>query len=129
MSVSAMNHFTIVSNDLESTRKFYALFGLERGERPNLPVPGMWLYAGPTPILHVILRDPLPPQGMLDHLAFSAADLRGVARNLRDNGYQYELRRVAGRGAWQLFTRDPGGVRVEFDFDADEPAPEDYQPA
>ena len=130
MSVKAMNHFTIVSDDLEATRKFYSMFGLEPGERPNLPVPGMWLYAEGTPILHVILRKELPvPQGMLDHMAFTAKDLPAVHKKLKDAGYEIDLRRIPGRGQWQLFTRDPKGVRVEFDFGEDEAAPAGYEPA
>jgi len=68
MSVAAMNHFTVLSDDLEATRRFYCdLFGFRVGWRPPFQFPGWWLYAdGDAPILHVIHRDPrrLPGGGI-----------------------------------------------------------------
>ena len=46
MSVAAMNHFTVLSDDLEATRRFYCdLFGFKVGWRPPFQFPGWWLYA------------------------------------------------------------------------------------
>ena len=60
MSVQGMNHFTVLSDNLEETRKFYCdLLGFEEGPRPNFRFPGYWLYVGNQPILHVIHRDQL----------------------------------------------------------------------
>jgi len=130
MAVAAMNHFTVLSDDLEATRRFYCdLFGFKVGWRPPFQFPGWWLYAeGDTPILHVIHRDPLPKEraGVLDHMAFSAKDLAGTVATLKREGIEYELRRLPGGGIWQLFFNDPHGAKVEFDFDKDEPAPEGH---
>jgi catechol 2,3-dioxygenase-like lactoylglutathione lyase family enzyme len=129
MSVQDMNHFTILSDDLEKTRHFYCdLLGFKVGPRPPFQFPGWWLYADKTPILHVIYRNPLPAEraGVLDHMAFSATDLPGVVKTLQREGIAYELRRIAGGGIWQLFFHDPHGAKVEFDFAAEEPAPEGY---
>ena len=42
MSVQGMNHFTVLSDDLEATRKFYCdLLGFEDGAAAELPVPGL----------------------------------------------------------------------------------------
>jgi catechol 2,3-dioxygenase-like lactoylglutathione lyase family enzyme len=133
MSVAAMNHFTVLSDDLEATRHFYCdLFGFRVGWRPPFQVPGWWLYAdGDTPILHVIHRDPLPTEraGVLDHMAYSAKDLPGTVAILKREGIEYELRRLPGGGIWQLFFNDPHGAKVEFDFDKDEPAPAEHAAA
>ena len=131
MSLQGMNHFTVLTDDLEGTRKFYCdLLGFEVGPRPNFQFPGWWLYADGSDqaILHVIQRDPLPEQraGVLDHMAFTAKDLPGTVATLKREGIEYELRRIAGGGIWQLFFDDPHGAKVEFDFDKDEPAPEGY---
>lgn len=128
MSISTMNHFTILSDDLEKTRHFYCdLFGFKVGARPPFQFPGWWLYAegGDHAILHVIHQDPLPKQraGVLDHMAYTAHDLPGVVETLKKEGIEYELRRIAGGGIWQLFFHDPHGAKVEFDFAAEEPAP------
>ena len=128
MSVSAMNHFTVVTDDLKAAEDFYAMLGLVSGPRPPLPLPGLWLYAGGQPILHVIQRDQLPPpQGLLDHMALTASGLAGIVKKLQEAGCPIDLRRVPGYGTWQLFTRDPKGVRVELDFDKGETAPAGYE--
>ena len=47
MAVSGMNHFTILTDDVERTVRFYDdLMGLKAGYRPTLSFPGAWLYAG-----------------------------------------------------------------------------------
>jgi hypothetical protein len=42
---------------------------------------------------------------------------------LKSRKIDYELRRLAGGGIWQLFFHDPCGAKVEFDFHKDEKAP------
>jgi catechol 2,3-dioxygenase-like lactoylglutathione lyase family enzyme len=130
MSLQGMNHFTVLTDDLEGTRKFYCdLLGFEVGPRPNFQFPGWWLYVGDRPILHVIHRDHLNEvrAGVLDHMAFTATDLPGTVTKLEKAGVTYELRRLPPNGTmaglWQLFFDDPNGAKVEFDFDKDEPAP------
>ena len=133
MPVAAMNHFTVLSDDLEATRRFYCdLFGFKVGWRPPFQFPGWWLYAGDdTPILHVIHSKDLPQDrgGVLDHMAFSAKDLPATVATLKREGIDYELRRLPGGGIWQLFFHDPCGAKVEFDFEKNEPAPEGHAAA
>ncbi len=130
MSLQGMNHFTVLTDDLEGTRKFYCdLLGFEVGPRPNFQFPGWWLYVGDRPILHVIHRDHLNEvrAGVLDHMAFTATNLAGTVAKLEKAGVTYELRRLPPNGTmaglWQLFFDDPNGAKVEFDFDKDESAP------
>jgi catechol 2,3-dioxygenase-like lactoylglutathione lyase family enzyme len=130
MSLQGMNHFTVLSDDLEETRKFYCdLLGFEEGPRPNFRFPGYWLYVGDQPILHVIHREELHEHraGVIDHMAFTATDLPGTAAKLTKAGVEWELRRLPKdgprEGLWQLFFDDPHGGKVEFDFDKTEPAP------
>jgi len=126
MAIAGMNHFTVLTNDLEATKRFYSgILGLTPGDRPDLGFPGVWLYCGDQPVLHVIAGRALPedPRGVLDHMAFTATDLQGVTAALRANGIAYDLRRQAESGTWQLFCFDPSGARVELDFAASETAP------
>ena len=126
MPISGMNHFTVLTSDLDATRAFYIdLLGLTEGFRPDLGFPGAWLYAGGEAILHIIAGRSLPVErrGVIDHMAFSARDLRAVAARLAERNIQYDLRRLPSTGSWQLFCFDPSGARVELDFDASEPAP------
>ena len=126
MAIVAMNHFTVLTKDLDATRDFYVgLLGLTEGQRPDLGFPGVWLYAGGQAVLHVIAGRALPPdpRGVLDHMAFSAKDLSATAAKLESRGIHYDLRRQPESGTWQLFCFDPSGARVELDFDPSETAP------
>jgi catechol 2,3-dioxygenase-like lactoylglutathione lyase family enzyme len=119
-----MNHFTVISEDATKTLDFYVgLLGMTVGHRPDLGFPGAWLYAGGTQaLLHVYFDRPVPAQrsGVIDHLAFSAQDLRAVKARFDASGTKYDLRRQVGAGTWQLFCQDPNGAKVELDFDASE---------
>lgn len=126
MPVAGMNHFTVLTSDLNACKRFYTeLLGLEEGFRPDLGFPGVWLYAGGQAVLHVISGRPLPadPHGVLDHMAFTATDLPGTVAKLKARQVAYDLRRQAQSGTWQLFCFDPNGARVELDFDPAEVAP------
>jgi catechol 2,3-dioxygenase-like lactoylglutathione lyase family enzyme len=126
MPAIGMNHFTVLAKDLAATKDFYfGVLGLIDGHRPNLGFPGAWLYAGNTAVLHIIAGRELPadPQGVLDHMAFSANDLPGTVKALKDRGISYDLRRQKESRVWQLFCFDPNGARVELDFEAGEAGP------
>jgi catechol 2,3-dioxygenase-like lactoylglutathione lyase family enzyme len=127
MAITEMNHFTVLTDDLDRTRAFYeGLLGLREGPRPPLGFPGAWLYAGERPVLHVIAGRALPAErrGVLDHMAFSATNLAEVVARLESARVAYDLKRQAESNVWQLFVNDPNGARVELDFDAGESAPE-----
>ena len=126
MAVAGMNHFTILTDDVDNTVSFYGdLLGLEPGPRPNFNFPGAWLYAGGQPILHVIGGRPkndLKP-GVIDHMAFSGTDLATTLSALKARKVEYECRQQAGTGLWQVFFFDPNGAKVELDFAASERVP------
>ena len=122
--IFGMNHFTVIAEDETKTLAFYVdLLGLTVGPRPDLGFPGAWLCAGgPQAVLHIVFGRPLPAQraGVIDHMAFSARDLRAVKARFDASGTKYDLRRQLESGTWQLFCFDPNGARVELDFDASE---------
>ncbi len=126
MAISDMNHFTVLTHDLDATRQFYIeILGLKEGYRPALGFPGAWLYVGDRAVLHVIAGRavPDPPAGVLDHMAFSANNLPATVATLNERGVEYVLRKQNDSGVWQLFCYDPSGARVELDFAASEAAP------
>ena len=122
--IVGMNHFTVIAQDERETLDFYVgLLGLTVGHRPDLGFAGAWLYAGGTQaVLHMYFDRPLPAQraGVIDHMAFTARDLRAVKARFDASGTKYDLRQQVGAGTWQLFCFDPNGARVELDFDASE---------
>jgi catechol 2,3-dioxygenase-like lactoylglutathione lyase family enzyme len=125
MPATAMNHFTILTDDLDATLAFYADFlELHPGKRPPFKFPGAWLYArgGGEPILHVIAGCDKRSlvKGVIDHMAFTGQDLDGTLTKLKTRGIAYELRRLPDWGTWQLFFYDPNDARIELDFDPSE---------
>ena|SRR5690554_50170 len=129
--ILGMDHFTIVTTELEATRCFYVdLIGLEKGPRPQFPVDGLWLYANGKAILHVISVNsmPNPRRGVLDHMAFSAQGLSSVLDRLDQFEVPYRIIRAPGdERTWQVFFKDPNQVDVELDFDASEIPPDDWK--
>jgi catechol 2,3-dioxygenase-like lactoylglutathione lyase family enzyme len=123
MAISAMNHFTVLTDDVPRTVHFYCnLLGLVDGARPDLGFPGAWLYAGDAAILHIVggkPREQLKP-GVIDHMAFSATGLSETLATLIAYNIEHTCRRQVGTGLWQVFLFDPNGARVELDFAASE---------
>jgi catechol 2,3-dioxygenase-like lactoylglutathione lyase family enzyme len=123
MAVEGMNHFTILTDDVDGTVRFYdELLGLVAGPRPNFDFPGAWLYASNQPILHVIggRQKSELKAGVIDHMAFTGRDLSGTLAKLKARGLEHTCRRQVNSGVWQVFFFDPNGARVEVDFAADE---------
>jgi len=126
-----MDHFTIVTDQLEATRQFYVdLLGFEVGPRPPFPVDGLWLYADSYPMLHVISVEqmPEPRRGVLDHMAFFSSGLGSMLDKLDGHNVRYRIIRAPGENrTWQVFFKDPNGVEVELGFDAEETPPADWK--
>lgn len=126
MAIDGMNHFTVLTGDLAKSKAFYiGVLGLTEGYRPPFVFPGAWLYSGDQAILHIIADRPLPvePQGIIDHMAFTASDLQSVVDRFNRHGIAFKLQRLVGKHTWQLFCHDPDGAKVELDFAASEPEP------
>jgi catechol 2,3-dioxygenase-like lactoylglutathione lyase family enzyme len=126
MAIQGLNHFTVVTEDLGVSIEFYqSVLGLSTGWRPPFPFPGAWLYCDGLPVLHLVAgREVREGQGVIDHIAFSAVDLRETISILKSRGVGYTLRRQPGTGEWQVFCHDPSGARVELDFSSGELAPD-----
>ncbi|MHB8492990.1 MAG: VOC family protein [Casimicrobiaceae bacterium] len=126
MPVTAMNHFTILTDDVAATVDFYRdLLGLVDGPRPPFSFPGAWMYSGAAPILHVVggRKESELRAGVIDHMAFSAVGLADTVERLSARGIEYDCRRLPGGDLWQLFFHDRNGARVELDFAGGEPGP------
>jgi catechol 2,3-dioxygenase-like lactoylglutathione lyase family enzyme len=127
MAVAGMNHFTVLTDDVETTVTFYREFlGLDAGARPNFSFPGAWLYAGVEPIVHVIGGRPKSElrAGVIDHMAFTGRGLASTLATLRARDIAHTCRQQVSSGVWQVFFDDPNGAKIEIDFAADEnPAP------
>lgn len=120
MPVTGLDHYALLSSDLERTTRFYAdVVGLEPGFRPELSFQGVWLYAGGEPIVHIIIGKPIATRdtGAVDHLALKATgDVDAALAKLKSHGVEYTMRKLERTGVTQVFFRDPDGVGVELNF-------------
>jgi catechol 2,3-dioxygenase-like lactoylglutathione lyase family enzyme len=121
MAVAAIDHYTVLTNDLEATKRFYCDFlGLKDGPRPPFSFPGAWLYAGEKPIVHVVAGRPFSQAngtGGVDHVAFAAkGDPDAMIKRLEQEGFKPSSRVVPASKIRQVFCRDPSGVQVELNY-------------
>ena len=127
LQVKAIDHITLVVDDLERSAHFYVdQLGMRRTERPPFKFPGLWFQAGATQI-HLILKSeqsgeaglPPPPEtaavGRTFHFAFEVKDGYAAAETLKQLGI-----RIRGGpslrpdGCVQTWCYDPDGYVVEL---------------
>jgi catechol 2,3-dioxygenase-like lactoylglutathione lyase family enzyme len=130
MPITHMQHFMVLSKDLEQTRAFYCdVLGLRAGPRPPFRFDGLWIYAGDVACIHVALRssydatsrtdaNPADPNahgsGSVDHSAFAATDFDELVARFEKHGVRYRATKVPGKDLRQLFVFDPDGIQIEL---------------
>ncbi len=139
-----INHFSIRTNDLEASRRFYAdVLGLTVGPRPAFPFPGLWMYRGDhgdvaNAVVHIIGTDRTGEKGLdgylglrdeaqrgtgsIDHVAFFADGLATMLAHLESSGIAFRQRTVPNIGLHQVFLDDPNGCVIELNYPASEVA-------
>jgi len=131
MTILRPDHFTIVTDNLDSTAAFYTnLLGFTVGSRPDFRFPGIWLYIEDAAVLHVVLVEqmPNPRKGVLDHMAFRGTDANDLLEKLTEAEIPYRLVRTPDPWVqWQVFFEDPNGAVVEVDFDGTEDLKPEFQ--
>ena len=128
MTVVALDHRGIRTSKLESTRHFYEeLLGLKNGYRPSaFDTEGYWLYAGESPIIHLVedlgasgdggetQRETLANSGGDNHIALACTEARKVVDRLAGADIPYWDRLVKKPLMYQVFVEDPNGILVEL---------------
>jgi len=130
MPITHMQHYMVLSKDLDKTRAFYCdVLGLREGERPPFRFKGLWIYAGDVACVHVAERasydetsrsdaNPADPidhgSGSVDHIAFAATDFDELVTRFESHGVPYRVTQVPGKDLRQLFVKDPDGVQIEI---------------
>lgn len=130
MPLIRLEHFLVLTDDLDATRDFYCLgLGLAPGPRPPFDFLGLWIYAGDVPCIHVAQWDsyrdhcsrkgkPLATRsagtGAVDHIAFHGVDGEAIAAQLNSRGIPVVRSHVPGTDLHQLFVVDPNGVQIEI---------------
>lgn len=116
--LTALHHVTLRSADLQRTLDFYhRLMGLSPGPRPPFSVPGVWLYAGERPLLHVLEGPVTEGAGAFDHVAFVASARVAISTRLREAAIPFQVHSLPDGSALQLVFADPDGARIELVFE------------
>jgi catechol 2,3-dioxygenase-like lactoylglutathione lyase family enzyme len=132
VALTGMEHYLVLTSDLEATRDFYQdALGMTEGFRPMLGFPGYWMYLGATPVIHIAewnsytahsdakqipVTAPAASTGAFDHVAFNAVDFDAVLERLGRHGVTPARNLVSKSGMRQLFVFDPNGVKIEINF-------------
>lgn len=132
MGLERMEHFLVISDDIDATRDFYRdVLGMREGPRPELEFPGYWLYLGDVPCIHIVDWDgydrwtrevdiPMSTRaastGALDHIAFNASGYDEIRSKLDSARLPYKFNDLDDIGLRQLFVHDPNGLCIELNF-------------
>jgi catechol 2,3-dioxygenase-like lactoylglutathione lyase family enzyme len=132
MPITSLNHYLVVSKNLERSRKFYEqVLGLELAERPDFGFPGYWLKTGGEICVHLASQDPNKVRdrfllkkhpkgtngsGSVDHIAFLAKDPEGVRDRIEQNKVEMHVRSFPDAKLFQIFLKDPDEVTIELNF-------------
>ena len=123
MKINRIHHLNLrcAPSDVDQVEKFYdEVIGLKKGPRPNFPNPGVWMFLGDHPLVHVSARC---VEGFLqekhkssvDHIAFEVNGAIDFREKLDRMKIYYEQQNVPNAG-YQIFLRDPIGTLLEFNF-------------
>ena len=132
MPVTAINHYLVVSKNLERSKKFYEqVLGLELAERPDFGFPGYWLKTGDNICVHLASQDPnkirdnfllkkhpkgTTGSGSVDHIAFLAQNPEEVRNRIQKNKVEMHFRSFPDAKLFQIFLKDPDDVTIELNF-------------
>lgn len=133
MTITHMQHYMVLSKDLEKTRHFYVdVLGLRAGPRPPFDFEGLWIYVGEVAVVHVATQSSYDATGRLaqttggqrhgsgsvDHIAFAADDYDALVQSFDRHGVTYRATQVPASDLRQLFVHDPDGIQIEINIRA-----------
>ena len=132
MPLTRLEHYLVLSDDIDRTRDFYRdVLGMTEGFRPDLDFLGYWLYLGDTPCIHIgdwatyavwtkqvgiPISARAPATGPVDHIAFNATGFEEMRARILERGLPFSENSLDEIGMRQIFTRDPNGVPIEINF-------------
>ncbi len=122
MQIGKLDHVNIRTTQLEAMVEWYTrVLGMRRGDRPNFPFPGAWMYAGDHAAVHLVGIDGDPATGSeaplkLEHFALTATGRANFEAKLTDMGEAFRISRVADFGITQFNVWDPDGNHIHIDF-------------
>jgi catechol 2,3-dioxygenase-like lactoylglutathione lyase family enzyme len=139
MALTHIEHYLVLTDDLDGTRNFYCKgLGMRVGARPPMAFLGYWLYVGDIPCIHVAewesyraysteagigISTRAPGTGPVDHIAFNGTDFESIQSALIAHGVKFAVNEVPSVMLRQLFMHDPNGVKIEINVRDPQAAP------
>ena len=137
MPLSHIEHYLVQTEDIARTRDWYVeVLGLEEGPHPDFGFPVHWLYLNGCDVVHVTAggagvseerkryvgqdSEATRGTGVVDHIAFRASGLVEILEHLDRLGIERITRRADAQALFQVFVKDPNGVKIELNFPAEE---------
>jgi catechol 2,3-dioxygenase-like lactoylglutathione lyase family enzyme len=128
-TVIALDHFNIITPDLDGTADFYAdVLGLLRrdGPPPLKPDQVQWMYdAADRAIVHINSldcpraydREVSPgPTGAVHHIALRCDGFAAMKDKLDAKGLDHHVHEIPSVGLKQIFLHDPNDIVLELNF-------------
>ena len=126
MQIGKLDHVNVRTTQLDTMIDWYTdVLGMHKGDRPNFPFPGAWMYAGDAAVVHLIGIDGSPGTGSevelkLEHFAFSATGRSEFEEKLKARDQQYRRADITDFNIIQINIWDPDGNHIHVHFPADE---------
>jgi catechol 2,3-dioxygenase-like lactoylglutathione lyase family enzyme len=116
-----LDHINICapSELMETVREFYCdVLNFKVGPRPEIPIPGYWLYAQSSEqaAVHLLESDShsRPQLNHLDHIAFRTSSLGSIREKLNRRGVEFGHLDFPDFKLEQISFLDPSGVKIEI---------------
>ncbi|CAM5182145.1 hypothetical protein CDEF62S_01700 [Castellaniella defragrans] len=137
MSLKYIEHFLVQTENVGKTVEWYErVLQLEKGYTPDFGFPVQWMYIGDRDVIHITHggtkvsanrkaylgqeSEAVAGSGVIDHVAFRSSNLPEMLEHLKKEGIEFRERQVNDQGLYQVFLRDPNGVKVELNFPVEE---------
>ena len=125
MNINKLDHVNVRTTRLDEMIEWYSsVLGMHSGNRPNLPFPGAWMYAGDTAVIHLVEVDTTgagAEQALkLEHFAFSATNLKDFILHLERSNTPFKQKGPNNFKLIQVNLWDPDGNHIHVDFHSNE---------
>jgi catechol 2,3-dioxygenase-like lactoylglutathione lyase family enzyme len=130
MEVKLLEHVNLWTSKMEELASWYErVLGLKRGYRPPFDVPGIWLYIGGIPSIHLLEVKTMPPPPLdpkhqdpprMEHFCLRATGLKQFLHRLKEEELEYTTLRVPELRVLQVYLFDPEGNHMHIDFPPEE---------
>ena len=117
--IKGFAHVCLAATDLSAVERFYVA---ELGFRKvfnfirNGAVSGFYLEVAENSYIEVFSGGEInvTDRAPIAHFCLETDDIDQVAKRLADNDYPVTEKKLGADQSWQIWTRDPSGVRIEF---------------